>query len=275
MRLLKAIGGVFAAILNIITFGILDLRKWMINSPTGVKAEFTAIIDEKRKRANSIKDSAGQLVANNEKKKARLEDLTKQCQVLEQKKNGAVVKAKKRLAALGGDQEAANNDPEYNKYKSAALDFISTLKEKEEHCQELETDIEEAEKQIANFELQVKSLSRELEKLQDEKSLTVAEMQAAKEAKAAADSISGLSEDTTADRLEALRDMRRKAKADVKVAERVSGMDAAADDEEYLSAAAGSEAADEFDQLLGIASGTEQTTSTPDETTKATTELPE
>lgn len=273
MRLLKAIGGFFTAILNIVTFGIIDLRKWLISSPTGIKAEYTAIIDEKRKRANSLKDAVSQLVANNEKKKARLEELSNDCEILQKKKAVALSKAKARLASLGNNQETAKNDAEYNKHKSAFMDFDSTLKEKEQHCEELEADIEGAEKQISNFELQVRSLSRDLQKLQDEKSLTVAEVQAAREAKAATDAFNGLSEDNTSDRLESLRDMRRKAKADVKVSERVSGMDAASDDEEYLSAAAGIEAASEFDQLLGIASGTEQTETT-EEPTRVATELP-
>lgn len=270
MRLFRAIGGVFAAILNIITFGFLDLRSWLVSGPTGIKAEFTAIIDEKRKRANSIKDAVSQLVANNEKKRARLEELTKDCELLEKKKAGALSKAKARLDAIGAGN--ANNDSEYNRHRSAYVDFASTLKEKESHCEEIEADIESSEKQISNFELQVKSLSRELQKLQDEKSLTIAEVQAAREAKAAADALSGLSEDSTTERLEALRDLRRKAKADVKVSERVSGMDAASDDEEYISAAAGSEVANEFDALLGVASATEVKT---EESKSSAIELPE
>lgn len=272
MRLLKAIGGFFAAILNIITFGVLDLRKWMISSSTGIKAEYTAIIDEKRKRANSIKDAVGSLVANNEKRKARLEVISKDCQNLRQKQNGALNKLKARMAEVG--EEGSKTDTEVARLRAAYKDFGSTLKEKEQHADELEVEIGSGEEQIANFEIQVKSLARELEKLQDEKSLTVAEIQAAKEAKAAADQLSGLADDTTTDRLNDLREMRMKAKADVKVAERISGLDNAKDDEEFLAASSDSELDDELDKLLGIASGAEHIATT-EEPVKVTAELPE
>lgn len=271
MRFLKAIGGIFATLLAILTGGLLDFRKKLMSTPSGIRAEYDAVISEKTNRAKAIRDAVKGLIANKAKKEERAKAYNEEITKLTKLKAGAAAQAKKALEAAGGDQSNAS----FLKHKSAFTDFDSTLQEKIAHRDETLADLESDEKAIGKYERQIKSVLRELDKIKNEKHETVAEVTAAKEAQAIADELNGLTEDTTGEKLNTLREIRREAKAGQQVSERLAGLDTKADEEEYLSASVATEANDEFDQLMGIAASTESGAKAGASHDKATSELPE
>ena len=135
MRLIKAIFGIFSTILNIVTLGFVDLRGYLINNPTGVRAEFTAIIDEKRKRANVVLKSTQSLYGSVEKKKDTVKQLSEDVEQLRKKQNGAVNLMQKIISEIG--QDAAQEDKKFQSLRATYKDLGSTIQEKEEHIEEI------------------------------------------------------------------------------------------------------------------------------------------
>jgi hypothetical protein len=93
---------------------------------------------------------------------------------------------------------------------------------------------------------------RDLEKIKDEKGESVADIISAQEEKKVNQLLAGISEDKTDKDLEAMRDVRRKAKAEARANRELSGLDAKAAESEFLEYATTSVVDDEFDKLIGI-----------------------
>ena len=166
--------------------------------------------------------------------------------------------ARKVVERHNGDTEAVKHDPEYLKCQAAYKDFSSTLDEKEDRCTELENEINALVANVAGHKTQLESFLRDLEKIKQEKHATVAELMTAKEEKEIADMISGISKDRTSEELQELRDIRDQAKATARVSREMAGTDIARSEAEFLDYATRSEADTEFDKLIGLAKGTEE-----------------
>ncbi len=168
--------------------------------------------------------------------------------------------AKKVVERHNGDIEAVKSDQEYVKCQAAFKDFSSTLDSKEERCQELESEIQELSRNVAAHKTQLESLLREMERVQQEKHATVAEIITAKEEQEIADMLSGISKDRTNEELQDLRDLRDRAKATARVSREMAGTDAARSEAEFLEYATKSAADDEFDKLIGLSKQADATT---------------
>ncbi len=189
----RAIGRYMRAIGYLVTGRIDEARKTLSVNPAVVQATYDKVIEEKTKRIHQYKEAVGAMIAQEEKKKTTLKQLSDEVTRLKQLRDGAAAMAKKVVERHHGNTEAVKNDPEYLKCQAAFKDFSSTLEEKERRCAEIEEDIREFEKNIGGHKTQLQSLLREIDKIRQEKHSTVAEMLTAREEKEIADMLSGIS----------------------------------------------------------------------------------
>lgn len=236
--------------------GRLDSARAALDAdPHVIRAKYDDIVKAKKQRLDDYKNAVGAVVAQQEKKKSRLEILTKEITELERLKAGALAVARQRVEELqksSAAPEAIKQDPQYIQYQARYSDFSSTLAEKEKQAQELEADIQEFGKQVATHELALKRLQAEIQQLKGEAADTVADIISAREEKDLHDMIAGISTDSTSKELESLRDLRNKAKADVAVSQRLSGADLELEKAQFLEAAESQVSSSEFDRLVGL-----------------------
>lgn len=247
-----AIGRLFRAIGYLFTGRVDKSYEALLGNTLVIKATYDNVITQKKNRINEYSGAIALMIANDEKKKIRLGELTAEIEKLEKLKSGALAKAKQVAANYANDPEKAKLDPEYIKCQGAHRDFSSSLAEKEKHVLELEADIAENSQKLNQHKVSIQSLMRDLQKIKDEKGEAVADIISAQEEKKISQLVSGISEDSTDKDLEALRDVRNRAKAEARSSRELSGLDAKRAENEFLEYATTSVADDEFDKLIGL-----------------------
>lgn len=232
----------------------------MLGNTQVVEATYAQVITDKKNRINEYMTAIGTMVANEEKKKIRLQQLKEETEKLSRLQSGALAKAKARTEVLGKDQAVLSKDPEFLKCQGAHRDFTSTLAEKTKAMEGLEKDLSDITKNVASHKVSIETLMRDLDKIKDEKGSAVADLISAVEEKKISQLLAGISEDKTAKDLEAVRNKVNEAKASAKVSRELSGLDARRSEDEFLAYAESSVADDEFAQLLGITKETKVST---------------
>ncbi len=251
----------------------------LMEDPNAVRGAFERIIRDKMENIQNYKNAIGQLIALVENKKGSLKKLTEDVEKFEKMKTGAIQKAKATAAELqqqGIADEEIKQNAEYVKCVTAYQDFQSTLDEKNARITELEADIERAQKDIDSHKNQMQTLHRDLGKIKEEQSETVADLITAREQEQISDMMSGISTDGTSEELSRMREIREKAKGRSIVAQELAGTDARAEEEEFLAAAQSTAASDEFDSLIFGAQQTDAPPATDDteEKKESDSELP-
>ncbi len=272
----RAIGKFFKSVWYLITGKVdsasADIRK----SPHVIQATYDNVVREKMQRISQYKDAVAAMIAQEEKKRSRVAQLTEEVTRLEQLKTGAAAKAKSvvdRLKASGATMEQIKTNEDYMKCLAAFNDFSTSLKEKEAHIAELEEDIKELNESIAGHKVQLQNLLREIDKLKEEASATVADMITAREEEEINNILAGISEETHARELQEMREMRQQQKARAKVAREMAGTDTQLLENEFMEYARSSTASTEFDRLIGLAEEVDKTA--PAAETPSKTQLPE
>lgn len=251
----------------------------LMEDPNAVRGAFERIIRDKMDNIQNYKNAIGQLIALVENKKGSLKKLTEDVEKFEKMKTGAIQKAKATAAELqqqGIADEEIKQNAEYVKCVTAYQDFQSTLDEKNARITELEADIERAQKDIDSHKNQMHTLHRDLSKIKEEQSETVADLITAREQEQISDMMSGISTDGTSEELSRMREIREKAKGRSVVAQELAGTDSRAEEEEFLAAAQSTAASDEFDSLIFGAQQTDAPPATDDtaEKNESDSELP-
>ncbi len=261
-----AIGRFFRAIKYMFTGKVDSAADALSANPTVISATFDRVIRDKRTRLNEYKDAISAMIAQEENKKARLQELTQEIEKLEKLKSGAAARAKSLVDKYNGDVNAVRNDPEYLKCQSAFKDFSNTLEEKRQRANELDEDLKQLITNINGHKSQIQTLMRELEKIKEEKHDAVADVLSAKEERQIADMVNGISNDRTSEELQRLRDVRQKAVANARISRELAGMDAKKAESEFLEYAQKSAADDEFDALIGLSDKQESRENAPRDT---------
>ena len=255
-----AIGRWFKAVWYKITGQIDQARRGLDTDPHVMRAKFDDIIKGKVNQIHTYKQAVATLIAQQEKKMAKVKTLTEEVQKLENLKAGALAMAKQAVAKLQGEgktKEELHADPDYKKCLTAYNDFAATLTEKQDHIKDLENDIGEYDGSIANHKINLQQLQRDIEKLKSEAADAVADVITSKEETELADMINGISKDGMAKELQNMRDLRHEMRAEARVSREMAGTDSKAQEAQFLEYARSNTATDEFDSLLGVAEGTE------------------
>lgn len=232
----------------------------MDTDPHVMRAKFDGIIKGKVSQIHTYKQAVATLIAQQEKKMAKVKSLTKEVQKLENLKAGALAMAKQAVAKLQGEgktKEELHADPDYKKCLTAYNDFAATLTEKQDHIKDLENDIGEYDASIANHKINLQQLQRDIEKLKSEAADAVADVITSKEETELADMINGISKDGMGKELQNMRDLRHEVRAEARVSREMAGTDSKVQEAEFLEYARSNTATDEFDSLLGVAEGKE------------------
>ena len=240
-------------------------RRALDTDPHVVRAKFDEVIKDKTSRIHQYKQAVAQLIAQQEQKLAKVKQLTADVEQLERLRAGALAKAKQvveRLKATGKDETAVDEaaikgDADYLKCLGAYNDFSSTLGEKQSRIAELERDIQDYGQRIGEHKVQLQSLLREIEKVKAEAADTVADMITAKQETEVGDMLAGIAQDGTSAELQRLRELRGEVKAEAKISKERGGMDARAQEAEFLDYARRSSANSEFDTLIGLSKQTD------------------
>lgn len=274
----KAITRWFKAVGYLLTGQIDSARKVIDTNPHVIKAKYDEIVRDKISRIHQYKQAVAGLIAQEEKKIAKVKTLSEDVANLERLKAGALAKAKQTVESLknsGKTQEQIHADEDYKRCLAAFNDFSSTLAEKQDRITELETDIADYRKNISDHKVQLQQLLRDVEKVKSEAADTVADVITSKQEKELAETLAGIAQDGTAEELQNLRDMRQELKAEAKVTRELAGTDTKAQEAEFLEYARQSQSTSEFDALIGLASETEEKSKPSGETGKKDTSLPE
>ena len=255
-----AIGRWFKAVWYKITGQIDQARRGLDTDPHVMRAKFDDIIKGKVNQIHTYKQAVATLIAQQEKKMAKVKSLTEEVQKLENLKAGALAMAKQTVAKLQGEgktKEEVHADPDYKKCLTAYNDFAATLTEKQDHIKDLENDIGEYDGSIANHKINLQQLQRDIEKLKSEAADAVADVITAKEERDLSDMLNGISKDGMAKELQDMRDLRHEMRAEARVSREMAGTDSKQQEAQFLEYARSNTASDEFDSLLGMAEGTE------------------
>ncbi len=260
MNPLAAIWRYVKSFLYLITGQIDKSRKALDSNPNVMRAKFDDIIKGKVEQIHTYKQAVATLIAQQEKKMAKVKSLTEEVQKLENLKAGALAMAKQAVAKLQGEgktKEEVHADADYKKCLTAYNDFAATLEEKKDHIKDLEGDIAEYDGSIANHKINLQQLQRDIQKLKSEAADAVADVITAKEERDLSDMLNGISKDGMAKELQDMRDLRHEMRAEARVSREMAGTDSKAQEAQFLDYARSNTATDEFDALLGVAEGTE------------------
>ena len=263
-----AIGRWFKAVWYKLTGQIDQARRGLDTDPHVMRAKFDEIIKGKVNQIHTYKQAVAKLIAQQEKKMAKVKSLTEEVNKLEDLKAGALAMARKAVAKLeseGNTKEQIHADPEYKKCLTAYNDFAATLTEKQDHIKDLEGDISEYDSSIGNHKINLQQLQRDIEKLKSEAADAVADVITSKEETELADMINGISKDGMAKELQDMRDLRHEMRAEARVSREMAGTDSKAQEAQFLEYARSTTATDEFDALLGMAEGSEAAQAAPSE----------
>jgi len=260
MNPLAAIWRYVKSFLYLITGQIDKSRRVLDSNPNVMKAKFDDIIKGKVDQIHTYKQAVATLIAQQEKKMAKVKSLTEEVQKLENLKAGALAMAKQTVAKLQGEgktKEEVHANADYKKCLTAYNDFAATLTEKQDHIKDLENDISEYDDSIANHKINLQQLQRDIEKLKSEAADAVADVITAKEERDLSDMLNGISKDGMAKELQDMRDLRHEMRAEARVSREMAGTDSKQQEAQFLEYARSNTASDEFDSLLGMAEGTE------------------
>jgi len=251
----RAIGRWFKAVLYLVTGRLDAARRVLDTDPHVVRAKYDEIARDKTSRIQQYKQAGSALIAQQDKKTAKVKDLSKEMEKLERLKAGALAMAKERVKTLqeqGASKEAIQKDEDYLKCNSAYNDFSSTLSEKQVRIDELEVDINGYGVRIKEHKIQLQELLRDLEKIRSEAADAVADMITAKQEKEIADTIAGIAEDGTAEELQRMRELRQEVKAEARISKELAGSESKAQEAEFLEYARTTTSSSEFDSLIGL-----------------------
>jgi prefoldin subunit 5 len=248
----RAIARFFRALGHLFTGKVDSATSTIATKPEAVRATFNEILREKKRRIQQYMEAVSAMIAQEEKKKAELQRLSEEVVRLKKLRDGAAAMARKIVERHHGNVEAVKSDPEYAKCQAAFKDFSSTIEEKEARCAALEEDIKTLQQSIAGHKNQLLALQRELEKIKQEQSETVADLITAQEEKQLSDMLAGISDDRTSQELQEMRDLRSRARAAARVSREMAGADTAQAEAEFMEYATQTASDNEFDRLIGL-----------------------
>lgn len=260
MSVVGAVGRWFRALGHLLTGRLDAAREALETNPHAVRAKYDEIIREKVKRLQQYKNAVATLMAQEERRLASLNEITAEVERFENLKAGAAAKAREIVeaqTAAGKSPDDVREDPEYQRCLSAYNDFSSTLTEKQARIAELEESIAESQKTVAEHKTQLQELLREIDGLKTEAAETVADIITVREQKEIGDLISGIAEDTTAAKLQSMRELRQKVKAESRISRELASTDTKTQEREFLEYAQKTAVSSEFDALVGLAPGEE------------------
>lgn len=255
MGIFRAIGRLVRTIMYAITFQFDKMSQVWEKSPAVINATYDAIQQDQLTRIESLKRAVAGQLRFKLGQESRLKELARQIDEQERGMKGAWAMGQKRVAELAGKSpEEIKQDPEYLRCQKGYEDFKSTLVAKREEAARIETELTGLDKELGHGETALESSLRELDSIQKERHETIVDVQLAQQRKEVADLKTGLATTGRSEERQRMQTLRQQLRAEATISEKLAGIDTTKATEDFMAYAAQSEAANEFDQLLGVAS---------------------
>jgi hypothetical protein len=237
-----------------------------------IRATYDAADAKGVARFENVKNAVATLMGIKEQRLTEIQGHNEKLDKLIKIQQGAANMAKKltdSLKAQGKTADEIKVNPEFLRHMAAYQDASSNIAEIEKIVAEKEAEVEQRKKQIETYKIELQGMQKSIQKLRDEKSETIADVEVAKQTDAINSVLAGISKDSTDQDLLAVRQARQKAKARATISAELVGNDAKLAEDEYIKYAADTEHADKFAQLVGLDEGKVE------ESTLAPAKLPE
>jgi phage shock protein A len=220
-----------------------------------MEATYDRSIEKNTGRIQTVKTNVASLIRLNEENKEKLGAKMKAQEHQAKVKAGALQMAKDRAAALqaqGKTPDQIKADAEYIKCQAGYAAADKEWKRLDGEIDEIEAKIAEREGQINQYKVELQNMQRNIDNLKEEKHEAIADVAVAQQERDIADALNGLSSDTTDQDLQAVREARKRVKAEAKVSKELAGTNARNVDNEFANYAEKAGANDEFASLIGL-----------------------
>lgn len=235
-----AMGRFLRGLVNLVTLRFLWASRKIEDSKGMMGLQYDQIIEKYATDAKEVQDAIGGLEANKQECMLKMDALTREIEELETEMAGAQALAEDKAAELvksGKSEEEAFADAEIRQWEAHFQDAESTLAEKKTRFAEYEQRVAQLEESTGNYVIQAQRMTRDIEKLRQEKHESVADVRISEQVEAINSRLSGLSTGPTDDRLNELRQRVTQAKGRAISAQKIAGTDSALQREKMKKAA--------------------------------------
>lgn len=206
-------------------------------SPDAIRSQFRKTREDWVNDYNQMKDAVAELCKIRQSKSDEVERLQRTADQLSKKMAGAIELFKKN-----GDEALRES---YSRFASEREKLV--IRE-----DELVEQITEQEVLIETYKGRLLTLQENIEKLKEEEAATVADIVSSRKINELNDKLKGLSTDTQAKNIDAIREARQKAKAKAKLSTELSGADQFVLDNKLMQAGQASVHLSEFDEAVRV-----------------------
>jgi chromosome segregation ATPase len=201
--------------------------------------------------ADAFDEAQDALIADYKQLEAAVGQVMVSVEEFRQQLNNANEREEKLIKQRDGALEMAMSDSANQAKHKAAFDrFHAEIMSIEADQKNLEAQIKEQESQLSMLETQLKDIQRELQKMPAEKAQQIAQYVSNKKLMEAYDRINGLKTSYDRGPIEAIRKKNRELSAQAKVRQRVAGIDAKAEDQQYENAGQVAATNSDFEAML-------------------------
>ncbi|MFH1098754.1 MAG: hypothetical protein V1723_02455 [Candidatus Uhrbacteria bacterium] len=224
-------------------------------NPHVIEARFDHALGKLGDNLRVVKDQVGSILGLRERRKMDLGRLQEQKAEHEDTMDGAEALAQDRVTKLraeGRSDADIEADAEYRQYSAAYADAESTLGAVNADIARCEEDIARYDQQGKDYVIQLQQMQREIEKIKREKHETLADVSIAAMEGDIQDALSGFATDGVGKELDALRDIRMKARGDAEVSRTLAGSDAKVQGAKLRAAAHAARATSRLSEKFGL-----------------------
>lgn len=201
-----------------------------------IRSQFRKTREDWNRDYQEMRNAIAELINIREMKIEEARKLSKECEELQQKMNGAI--------------ELYKKNPD-ERYKSAYGQLAQKCEENEQRVQALESEVDEQQKAIEKYKMRLRDLQTQIDSLNKEESETVADIVSSQKIKELNDRLSGVSLDTSSKNLEVIRAARQKSKAVAKLSSELTNTEHSDFDAQLKLAGSKSKYLADFDSAVG------------------------
>jgi phage shock protein A len=201
-----------------------------------IRSQFRKTKEDWNRDYQEMRNAVAELINIREMKIEEAKKLSKECEELQQKMNGAI--------------ELYKKTPD-ERYKSAYTQLAQKCEENEGRVQILESEVDEQQKSIERYKLRLRELQTQIDSLNKEEAETVADIVSSQKIKELNDRLSGVSTDSASKNLDVIRAARQKSKAVAKLSSEMSNTEHTDFDAQLKVAGSKSKYLSAFDSAVG------------------------
>lgn len=243
----SAIGRLIKNLFYLVTGQMNKVSRKMEIDPTVVNETFNAELKKRQGQIQQFQTAIAEIMVITDKKQREVISLKKDIEKWTQLKSGAARKL--GILSQGMTREEAEQNPEFVKVRADFNNFASTLEEKKTRLTDIEADIELKTKALHKHENDLRQMNAGLQRLEQEKSETKADIILAQQTKHINETLAQLGEFGHSEQLEGIRQQRETLNAEAKLA---STLNATEPDMEADYLAESGKYSDELEGLLSF-----------------------